>query len=110
MKYRLDMNNIFSNFPDSLPEEITEILLESENVRIERIVSSGHASPQEFWYEQNENEWVVVVKGRAKLRFEDDEHLLEMGPGDCLNIPAKRRHRVEWTTPDEPTLWLAVFY
>lgn len=77
---------------------------------VERIVSQGHASPGGFWYDQEQHEWVIVLKGKATLRFEADDKLLEMGPGDYLNIPAHKRHRVEWTTPEEPTIWLAVHY
>ena len=77
-------------------------------VRIERIISHGHVSPEEFWYDQDQHEWVVVRKGAARLRFED--RMVEMKPGDFINIPAHKRHRVECTTPDEPTIWLAVHY
>ena len=104
------MNNLFSNIPDDLADELLETLLDAESVRIERIVSHGHASPDGFWYDQNEHEWVVVLKGAARLQFEGDDELLEMRPGDYVNIPAHKRHRVEWTTPDEPTVWLAVHY
>ena len=104
------MNNLFADLPTALPEELVEVLAENNNVRIERIVSTGHASPEGFWYDQDQHEWVVVLKGRAKLLFDGDDQAVEMGPGDCINIPAHRKHRVEWTTPDEPTVWLAVFY
>ncbi len=100
--------NLFSDLPPDLPTEVFATLLDSANVRIERIVSHGHASPDGFWYDQNEHEWVIVLKGAARLRFEDD--VIELTAGDFVNIPAHRRHRVEWTTPNEPTIWLAVFY
>jgi len=87
---------------------VISTLLKSENVRIERIVSHGHSSPEGFWYDQDQHEWVMVLTGQAKLRIEGD--LLEMQPGDFVNIPAHVKHRVEWTTPDEPTVWLAVHY
>jgi cupin 2 domain-containing protein len=93
-----------------LPEELTEVLAESNSIRIERIVSHSHASPEGFWYDQDENEWIVVLKGRAKLLFEGEDKPVEMGPGDFVNITAHRKHRVDWTTPAEPTVWLAVFY
>src|SRR3979490_2292301 len=101
-------SNLFADLPGHLPGELLTTLLDDANVRIERIVSHGHASPQGFWYDQEQHEWVVVLKGAARLRFEDGT--VEMKPGDCLNIPAHQKHRVEWTTPDEPTIWLAVFY
>jgi len=104
------MNNLFSDIPTSRPKELTEVLAEATSIRIERIVSHGHASPEGYWYDQDENEWVVVLKGRAKLLFEGDDEPLEMRPGDFVNIPAHKRHRVEWTTEAEPTVWLAVFY
>ncbi|MEI8378904.1 MAG: cupin domain-containing protein [Planctomycetota bacterium] len=100
--------NLLADLPGDLPTEIFSTLLDSANVRLERIVSQGHASPEGFWYDQNEHEWVIVLKGAARLRFEDD--VIELKPGDFVNIPAHRRHRVEWTTPVEPTIWLAVFY
>ena len=77
-------------------------------MRLERIVSHGHSSPEGFWYDQPEDEWVMLLQGAARLEFEDS--LMEMRPGDCLNIPAHRRHRVAWTTPEGPTVWLALFH
>jgi cupin 2 domain-containing protein len=102
------MRNIFAALPRSLPEELIETLLESGPIRIERIVSRGQASPPDFWYDQPQNEWVLVLRGAARLRFEDGD--FEMRPGNYCQIPAHKKHRVEWTTPDEPTVWLAVFY
>ena len=103
------MKNLHSEIPGTLPEELVDVLLAAENMRIERIVSQGHASAKGFWYDQDEHEWVVVLKGAARLRLEDGQPV-EMKPGDFINIPAHQRHRVEWTTPDEPTVWLAVHY
>ena len=100
--------NLFADLPVHLPDEVFTTLVESACVRIERIVSHGQASPEGFWYDQDEHEWVVVLKGAARLRFEDQT--IEMKPGDFVNIAAHRKHRVEWTTPEEPTVWLAVFY
>ena len=104
------MKNLFSNIPDDLPDELLETLIDADSLRIERIVSHGHSSPEGLSYDQEQHEWVVVLKGAARLRFDDDDKLVEMGPGDYVNIPAHKRHRVEWTTPDEPTVWLAVHY
>jgi cupin 2 domain-containing protein len=101
--------NLFDNAPSPLHEEVVTALLAAGKVRIERIVSHGHASPSDSWYDQDQAEWVIVLKGAARLRFEAEEPV-EMRPGDYVNIPAHRRHRVEWTTPDEPTIWLAVHY
>jgi cupin 2 domain-containing protein len=100
--------NLFNDLPSNLPDELFTILLEADDLRIERIVSHGHASATDFWYDQPQHEWVVVLKGSARLRFEDET--LEMKPGDFVNIPAHKKHRVEWTTTDEPTIWLAVHY
>ncbi len=104
------MNNLFADLPTDLPEELVEVLAENKHVRIERIVSTGHASPDDFWYDQDKTEWVVVLKGEAKLLFEGDDGPVHMRPGDYINIPAHRKHRVEWTKPDDPTIWLAVHY
>lgn len=103
------MKNLYS-LPTSLDEEVIDILAQSKSVRIERIVSHGQASPNGFWYDQDENEWVVVLKGKAKLLFEGEHEPVEMRPGDYINIPAHQRHRVVWTSGDEPTVWLAVCY
>jgi cupin 2 domain-containing protein len=103
------MPNLFADIPADLPDELVETLLSGTSFRIERIVSHGHASPAGFWYDQDRPECVVVIRGRASLRFEGEEPIM-MGPGDLVNIPAHNRHRVEWTTPDEPTVWLAVHY
>ena len=100
--------NLFTDLPSSLPDELVQILAVASGVRIERIVSHGHASPPGFWYDQPQHEWVMVVTGAARLRFEDGA--VEMRPGDHVTIPAHARHRVEWTTPDGPTVWLAVHY
>lgn len=100
--------NLFTNLPSHLPDELFTTLLNATNVRIERIVSHGHSSPEGFWYDQDQHEWVVVLKGSARLQFEDG--MVEMKPGDFVNIPAHKKHRVEWTMPDEATIWLAVFY
>jgi cupin 2 domain-containing protein len=100
--------NLFNDLPSNLPDELLTILLEANNLRIERIVSHGHASPEGFWYHQDQHEWVIVLQGAARLSLEGKSR--ELKPGDHINIPAKQKHRVEWTAPDEPTVWLAVFY
>ena len=100
--------NLFAELPCDLPEELIEILVDAPDVRIERIVSTGHASPPGFWYNQAESEWVVVLRGEAVLAFEDEERTLK--PGDYVLIPAHRKHRVHSTSPTEPTVWLAVFF
>jgi cupin 2 domain-containing protein len=103
------MQNLFSSIPADLRRELFETLLETQHVRVERIVSHGHSSPDGFWFDQDRHEFVVLLQGKARLRFEDEEPI-ELIPGDSINIWAHRRHQVEWTTPDEPTIWLAVFY
>jgi cupin 2 domain-containing protein len=104
----MSRTNLFTNLPADLHEELLTTLLDAGGVRIERIVSHGQASPEKFWYDQPRHEWVVVLKGAARLRFENET--VEMKPGDFMNLPAHKKHRVEWTTPDEPTIWLAVHY
>jgi cupin 2 domain-containing protein len=102
------MTNIFADLPSHLPEELTQTLLHANDLRIERIISRGHSSPSGFWYDQDEDEWVIVLRGAAKIQFED--RAIEMNPGDYLHIPARHKHCVQWTAPDELTIWLAVFY
>jgi cupin 2 domain-containing protein len=93
-----------------LPDEIVEVMLSGRDVRIERIVSHGQASPPGYWYDQDEHEWVMLLEGEAALRFEGDQPLLRMTPGMHVHIPAHARHRVESTAPDRRSIWLAVFY
>ena len=87
-----------------------EDLVDDGSVRIERIVSKGHASPEGFWYDQEDDEWVLLLEGSAGLLFEDEEEVVVLRRGDHLRIPAHRRHRVSWTAPGEETVWLAVYY
>ncbi len=100
--------NLFTDIPAHLPEELFTTLLQGSGIRIERIVSHGHHSPDGFWYDQPYGEWVIVLEGAARIDFADKT--VELGPGDYLDIPAHTKHRVAWTTPDEPTIWLAVHY
>ncbi len=93
-----------------LPEEMVDVLARSEAIRIERIVSTGQTSPEGFWYDQEQSEFVVLLSGAARLRMEDEAEARTLRPGDWLVIPAHQRHRVEWTTTAETTVWLAVFY
>lgn len=103
------MANIHSGLPLQLDQELFGELLRTENVRIERIVSKGHASPEHGWYDQTENEWVIVLEGSGRLLFEDGSEVA-LNQGDYVDIPAHSRHKVIWTDPDVITVWLAVFY
>jgi cupin 2 domain-containing protein len=104
------VGNLFRELPSELPNELVEALAGSALVRVERIVSLGHASPEGFWYDQDRDEFVALLSGAARLRFEGDDRPVEMRPGDWLAIPARRRHRVEWTDPATPSVWLAVHF
>jgi len=108
--YLMHRGNIYSDVPDRFPEEIMETMIDSGSVKIQRIISCSHASPEGFWYDQQDNEWVLVLEGSARLKFEGEEEQVELGPGDWVDIPAHARHRVEWTDPERKTVWLAVFY
>ncbi|HEY2586734.1 MAG TPA: cupin domain-containing protein [Tepidisphaeraceae bacterium] len=104
------IDNIFDNLPPAnAAEEAFRALLQTPGVRIERIVSQGHASPEEFWYDQETHEWVLLLAGAARLQFEG-EAPIDLKPGSYLHIPAHRRHRVDWTDPTQPTVWLAIHY
>lgn len=101
--------NLFKEIPESAPKEVFTELLNADGVRIERIVSYGQASPDGFWYDQEENEWVLLLEGSATLSFEEVDSV-DLKPGDFVNIPTGRRHRVEQTDPNGRTVWLAIFY
>lgn len=103
-----ESSNLFANIPSNLPQELLETILSRPNLRIERIVSQGQSSPDGFWYDQEQAEFVVLLQGAARLRFEEGD--VEMTPGSYLDFPAHKRHRVEWTSPNEQTIWLALHY
>ncbi len=105
------MDNIFAGIPASTAtaEEFSQ-LLQRPGLRIERIVSTGHCSPPDFWYEQADGEWVLLIEGAARLRFADENAARQLKPGDFVDIAPQRRHRVDWTAPDQPTIWLAIHY
>jgi cupin 2 domain-containing protein len=104
------IGNLFGDVPAAAAGEEFIELLSRAGVRIERIVSTGHASPPGFWYDQRQGEWIVVIAGEARLRFEDEAEARALRPGDFVDIAPHRRHRVEWTHPERPTVWLAVHY
>lgn len=104
-----DLGNLFESIPEQLRAEQFTKLARGDNIRIERIVSKGHTSPASGWYDQTDNEWVAVLKGEAKITFENGNEV-HLTAGSHLTIPAHTRHRVAWTTPDTETIWLAVHY
>jgi cupin 2 domain-containing protein len=104
------MSSIFDDIPAKLPEELFSTLCRSSSVKIERIVSRGHASPEGFWYDQSSNEFVFVVQGSAGLKLEKRTDPIVLKAGDYLTIGAHVRHRVEWTDTSCDTIWLAVHY
>ncbi|MFK5895225.1 MAG: cupin domain-containing protein [Pseudomonadota bacterium] len=103
------MNNIFNHIPKNLKTEVVEQLINNNQVKIERIISKGHRSPESGWYDQEHNEWVIVLSGEAILSFVDDLDI-SMKKGDYINIPAHKKHKVKWTAPNIETIWLAVHY
>lgn len=100
--------NLFADLPAQSEAELTTILAEEPGARVERIVSTGQASPAGFWYDQDGTEWVILLQGAARLLIEGEEAPRTLQPGDFVEIPAHVRHRVEWTDADRPTVWLAV--
>lgn len=105
------MDNLFAKLPppDSPTEQFWQ-LLARPGLTIERIVSTGQSSPPGFWYDQPEGEWVLLVQGEASLRFADEAQARRLKAGDYLHIAPHRRHRVDWTSPDQTSVWLAVHY
>jgi cupin 2 domain-containing protein len=104
------IDSIFAALPAATRDEQCLEILSRPGLRIERIVSTGQASPPDFWYDQPQGEWVIVLAGEARLRFEDEARSRTLKPGDFVDIAPHRRHRVEWTHPSQPTVWLAVYY
>ncbi|HEX3497655.1 MAG TPA: cupin domain-containing protein [Methylocella sp.] len=102
--------NLFEGAYGDTDQEIVTSLVEAPHLRIERIVSLGQASPPGFWYDQPWAEWVVVLAGSAGLRFEGESEVRVLSTGDCVLIPARVKHRVEWTSNDHATIWVAVHF
>lgn len=102
-------SNILSQIPKDLQEEVFEDIINTKNLKIERIISKGHTTPESQWYNQENSEWVIVLQGEAILSFEDKEDI-SLKSGDYINIPAHTKHKVSWTKPDIETIWLAVHY
>ena len=106
----MQVHNYYQHIPQELGQEWIEILLQRPGVRLERIVSRGQATPEGEWYDQDGDEWVLLLQGAAQLKFADQAQLYPLFPGDYLLIPAHCRHRVEWTSPEEETIWLAIHF
>jgi cupin 2 domain-containing protein len=104
----INKTSIFVGIPTRLPEELCQTLFTSPSIRIERIVSKGHCSAENFWYDQDQDEWVMLIQGQARLAYADGS-FMTLTAGDYLLIPAHCKHRVEWTTPAMETIWLAIF-
>lgn len=104
------MGSLLEDIPKELPEELFDIICSTDHIKIERIISRGHASPDGFWYDQEKNEFVLVVKGSAGLKLENENDIVVLKPGDFLNIQNHVKHRVEWTDSTCDTIWLAVYY
>lgn len=106
----MEIKNIFSEIPDSIPDEIFQEIISSRNCKIERIISKAHNTPEDKWYDQDKNEFVILLKGKAEISFQESDELIRLNPGDYINIPPHKKHRVEKTSSTEETIWLAVHY
>lgn len=103
------LRNLLTSLPSARDAEMSETLITAHGIRLQRIISFGQISPEGFWYDQKEAEWVVLLTGRARLVIAGEVETRILGPGDAVYLPAHCRHRVEWTDPDHPTVWLALF-
>ncbi|NJD38299.1 MAG: cupin domain-containing protein [Geobacter sp.] len=100
--------NLLANLPDATTSEQFELLAQVRGVRVERIVSQGQATPAGQWYDQDWYEWVLLLQGEALVQLEDESTPRHLGPGDCISLPPRCRHRVQWTPPNRVTVWLAL--
>jgi cupin 2 domain-containing protein len=107
---KIKFGNFFSSIPRHMSDEVFDTVLTSDGCKIKRIISKGHQSPPDYWYDQERNEWVMVLKGSAALKFKNSKEIVEMIPGDYVFIPAHCKHRVERTDPEVETIWLAVYF
>jgi len=106
----MNMGSILEGIPIEIPEELIDTICSTDNVKIKRIISRGHTSHRGFWYDQEQNEFVLVIRGSAGLKLESEDKIVVMKTGDYLNIGAHVKHRVEWTDSTCETVWLAVYY
>jgi cupin 2 domain-containing protein len=102
-------SNIFELIPPTLKDELFEEIISKSGVKIERIVSFGHTTPQDEWYDQRRDEWVILLQGEAIISFLNEDEV-RLKAGDYINIPAHKKHRVSWTKPEEESVWLAIYY
>mgnify|MGYP000096090474 FL=1 len=107
---KINSGNLFSNIPRHMGDEVFDTILAFDGCDIKRIISKGHQSRPDDWYDQERKEWVMVLKGSAALKFKNEDNVVEMIPGSYVHIPAHCKHKVEWTDPDVETIWLAVYY
>ncbi len=103
------IKNFFDDIPIKFKDELIDIIAKSDTIRIERIISDNHSSPKNFWYDQDENEFFIVLKGEGIIEFENGDKI-KLKEGDYMVIPAHLKHRVDKTSEKEKTIWLAVFY
>jgi cupin 2 domain-containing protein len=104
------MPNIYSQIPEKLSDELFEEIVHGDSFVLERIVSKGHATPKGEWYDQDRDEWVILLKGSAGIIIEGEPKVITLKPGDHLHLPAHQKHRVEWTEAETETIWLAAHY
>jgi len=102
-------NNFFADFPEFSNKEIIEKILSTENLIIERIISYGFNSPEDFWYNQNNDEWVILLEGLAEIEFKDGK-TVELSKGDYIYIPAYTEHRVKKCSKNPNSIWLAIHF
>ncbi len=105
----LQVENLFNHLPSATAEESFRTLANGRGVKIERIISQGHSSPSSGWYDQELDEWVIVLSGQGHIKI-DDGRQYKLKAGDYLTIPAHTKHKVTWTSPKEPTIWIAVHF
>ncbi len=103
------IKNIFNTIPTNLSEELFEDIISKDKIKIQRIVSQGHITIEGEWYDQDDNEWVIVLQGAATISFKDEDDI-SLKTGDYINILAHKKHRISWTSESEKTIWIAVHY
>jgi cupin 2 domain-containing protein len=105
----MKIKNIFENVHTSIPDELFEEIDSTNNIKVERIISDGHNSPEDFWYDQEKNELVFLLQGSAVIEYENGDKIKLM-PGDYVKISAHEKHRVAKTSNTGKTIWLAIHY
>lgn len=107
---KTNCGNIFADLPEIKKRELFQVIIKNKKLKLERIISKGQVTKEGHWLKQTRNEWVILLKGKAILRLWGEKDLIKLKSGDYVFIPKNLKHKVEWTAPDQKSVWLALHF